>query len=202
MKKTILFFFGLLLITTVKAYKTDGQIIYSNDTVDVFFEIPIINFLEEPNYPRIQNDVKYYSTDGKKLRLLPSEAIEIRFYVDEELIRMVSVKRKMTKYAKLMSLNEDIFLKIEIDGYAKLFTSYVEIRSDNAAGVSSTTSMISTSILKIGDGELERITEKGFRKKLETNFKDCYFFMKRIDEGKYKFDDLEEMVKYFNSECI
>jgi hypothetical protein len=197
----------VLLISFFKAEakKIEGQIIYDNDTVNVYFKIPVGLFAGELHYERLQYRVSYFDMMGNRFVLLPDQAKEIRFVYDDKNIRMLS--RSITMNSGIFSSGRKIFLKLEIDGYLKLFTYYYTQSSPGTYNSSTGTTTGSYSytvekyVLQKGGGELMWPRRHAFKKDMTTYFIECPELTEKIENGDFKKVDMELIVTFYNMYC-
>ncbi|SRR6056297_1287709 len=209
MKKIlVLLILGIIFSSNTEAKKIDGQILFDNDTVDVIFKIPVDFLTQEINYTGLQYKVKYIDSTGKKKKLLPDDAREIRFSFDYENIRMLS-RKNTVDIGNIFSGANHIFLKIKIDGKLKLFEyhytqSEPAMRTGASGGVPVSVGMsypVEKYVLQKNGEELKRPKELTFRKDMTTYFSDCSVLSQKIEEKEYKKRDLESIVRFYNSNC-
>nr|NQU89140.1 hypothetical protein [Bacteroidota bacterium] len=210
MKKVVLLIFlGMIFTTKVDAKKVNGQIIYENDTIDVIIKLPVSLFSQKINYEKLQKKVQYYDSNGKKIKLLPDEAREIRFTYDGEDIRMLS-RLNTLKNRNVFSSGTHIFLRLKNDGKLKLFEyHYTESNgpaintesSGNTTVTGGTTYSIEKYILQKGNGELKKPRGIIFRKDMMEYFSDCPELSQKIEQRELKKRDLESIVRLYNSNC-
>ena len=197
---------GLISSITLNAKKIDGKILFENDTVDVIFKIPFNFFTQELNYEKLQNKVKYYDSDGNKVILRPDQAKEIRFNDGFFEIRMLS-RYNSLGLGSMFSMSTNIFLKLETDGYLKLFRYYY---TQNSVGMYNGTTGTMTGgysysvenyILQKGNLELKRPKGLMFRKDMIEYFSDCPELSKKIEGKEFRKNDLESIVRYYYIHC-
>ena len=197
---------GLISSITLSAKKIDGKIFFENDTVDVIFKIPFKLLTQEPNYEKIQSKIKYYDSNGNKITLKPSQAKEIRFNDGFFEVRMLS-RYNSLGLGGLFSIHNYIFLKLETDGYLKLFRYYY---TQHSAGTYNSTTGTMTGgysynvesyILQKGDSELVRPSGYMFRKDMKEYFSDCPELSKKIEDRELRKDDMESIVRYYHLHC-
>lgn len=192
MKKLILLtFIGLITIFKISAKKieVEGQIIYKNNKkVNVIIRVHTSNIANNLLYSALQDEIIYFNVDtkkqneiihyntkkGKKKKLKPEDAKEVRFIFKNENIRILPLKFS----------NKSIFLKLRVDGYLKLFDYYSDERF----------------ILQKGKA-LTIITEFKFRQTMIEYFSDCPGLAEQIKRRKFKKKDIEEIVIYYNLKC-
>jgi len=190
-------FIALFFVTSItlssNADEMKGIIVYKNDTVTVTFDIPINVFTGDIHYRKVQKKVKFIDSSGKKQVLRPSDAKEIIFDYKGAKIRMVSVFKPNTD----ISQNVKIFLKIINDDYLKLYIyHYYQSGPGQYGGPSK------AYLLQKGDSLLKWPKNVFFRKDMVEYFSDCKELAEKIENKEYKDDDIEEIVKFYNSKCI
>lgn len=197
---------GLIFTLRLEAKKIEGQIFNKNDTVNVTMNIPIKFFTQEPNYEKLQYKIKYFDSTGVKKVLRPEDAVEIRFTYEYEKIRMLS-RQNTLGLGNIFSMSSNIFLRIEIDGDLKLFNYYYTQSSPEMYNASTgiTTGGYSYSvekyILQKGDGELKRPKGLAFKKDMIEYFSDCPELVDKIESKDFRKNDLESIVRFYNSNC-
>jgi predicted Zn-ribbon and HTH transcriptional regulator len=203
---SLLVVIGLILSFKLEAKKIEGRIIFENDTIDVTFNIPIKFFTQEPNYEKLQYKVKYFDSAGNKIILRPDKAKEIQFKYEYENVRMLS-RYNSLGLGNIFSMSTNIFLKLEIDGELKLFNYYYTQHSAGAYNAS--TGMMTGGysyrverlILQKGNGELKRPKGLTFKKDMINYFSDCPKLVEKIESKDFRKDDLESIVRFYNSNC-
>lgn len=189
-----------------EAENTEGKNIFENDTLDVTFNIPVRLTTREINYDRLQFEVEYFDVKGKKVSIWPGEAKEIRFRYNRENIRMIS-KPNSLGLGDNLSNSTNIFLKIEVDGYVKLFYYYNTYNTPNTINPFDATAIGVTSyhtdryILQKGNGELTKIKGSTFNQAMMEHFNDCPLLMQKIENKIFQKEDMESIVNYYNSQC-
>ncbi len=186
----VLFLFFSITLSS-RADEMKGIIIYKNDTLNVTFDMPINLFSGDVHYRKVQEKVKFIDSSGKKQVLRPSDAKEIIFDYYGKKIRMISVFSPNTD----ISQNEKIFLKIIIDDYLKMYI-YHYYQGGQYGGPST------ANLLQKGDSLLKWPKNVFFRKDMVEYFSDCKELAEKIENKEYKDDDIEEIVKFYNSKCI
>ena len=198
---------GILLACGVEAKKIDGTIIFRNDTVSVTFNVPFKFLSQTPNYEKLQSKIKFYDSSGKKVKIRPDEAKEISFNHRDENIRMLSRPNTLA-YKNIFSTNNNIFLKLEIDGDLKLFKHhFTRTSSQPMPGAGGSTMMVSNSyaveryILQKGTGQLKQPKELSFRKDMMEYFSDCPALVEKIENRELRARDIKTIVNMYNSSC-
>ncbi len=116
-------FFQTIAISAI-AKKIEGLIIYPDDTIRVTFIIPTDISGTIPYFFELQRSIKYFDSDGKKKKIRPTDASEIQFTLDNNTYRMLSRKMNFHTYNSVNSdlIDSVMFLKLEVNGYLKLFS--------------------------------------------------------------------------------
>jgi hypothetical protein len=110
----------ILSISLFAAPNPKGMIIRNTDTLYVTFIIPVTG----PNYPNLQDSVRYLDPLNNECYLSPEDAIEYRFEHKGKLIRMIS-----TYLPSNSGDSTKVFLQLLIDGPLKLFKHYTRASS-------------------------------------------------------------------------
>ncbi|HSA05027.1 MAG TPA: hypothetical protein P5145_05495 [Tenuifilaceae bacterium] len=191
---------------SIKAEKIQGQIFLKTDTLNVTLDIPIKFLSQEINYTKLQKKVKYYDSNGNKVTLYPHQAIEIKFKYDYENVRMISVPRN-GDLASVFDSEPNIFLKLEIDGKLRMYCYYYYQHSPGgmnaATGTMSGGASYSTDkyLLQKENGTIKWPKNLSFRKDMIQYFSDCPELAGKIEKKEFKKDDLDSIVRYYNSNC-
>lgn len=206
MKKISLLTIAAFLAFKLEAKKIPGKIIFANDTIDVIFNIRTSLLTDEPKYSNLQFKVKFFDSNGKKKILKPNEAKEIRFTYQGENIRMVS-KRNTLELGSIFNLGAYVFLRLKIDGYLKLFYFY-DTQSSSGMYNANTGTMsggysytVTCSALQKGEGELKVPPSLTFKKEMSQYFSECPKLVEKIQSKDYRKNDLESIVRFYNSNC-
>jgi hypothetical protein len=207
MKKFFVAAVLILVSLQVSAKKIQGRIILNNDeAMNVTFVIPFGFLAGEPAYIKLQTGVKYFDSSNKKIMLKPGDAKEISFTFNGQNIRMLSVDDDL-ELRSIFSSQEKVFLKLEIDGAVKLFTSYT---TQHTAGMYNgmtgsmspgTTYNVEKFVLKKRNGPLKRPRGIVFRKDMSEFFSDCPELVEQIQNKDLRKGDLELMVMEYNKKC-
>lgn len=192
--RIIIFIFFVLFVLVSKAEVYRGQIIKSNDTLDVVLKIPINSLTGEPKIAKLQNKVIYYDSLGKKRKLFPNQAYEFRFFKDGKEIRMLSRKAPYTDY--------NLFLKLEFEGKIKIFGHYgggptTEFYQSFSSEIDSFP--INVIYFQKDDENLYKPRLK--RKLLIDYFNDCKSLCEMIKYNDLSIQFLFTIVDYYNSYC-
>jgi len=197
----------LLTFINAKAKKIEGYIILNNnETVHVTFLIPFGFLSSEPAYEKLQTRVRYLDRSSKKTILKPDDAKEISFSYGGQKIRMLSVRDDL-QLSSIFSSQTKIFLKLEIDGKVRLFTSFF---TQNSPGMYNASTGMSTGgymynveryVLQKDNSQLERPRGISFRKDMSEFFSDCPELVQKIQKRDFRKGDLELIVKEYNEKC-
>jgi hypothetical protein len=193
-KKTLLSCLLILSISiTLSAMKIEGLIIYHNDSLLVTFNIPTNMIQTEPDFEYMQRSIKYYDINGKKKILKPSDADEIQFTMNNKLIRILS--RKMNFNTNKRSLLDSVmFLKLEVDGYLKLFSFHTLDMGNMNRNKSY--------LLQKGERELKWIMIAKIKNDLIEYLSDCGSAVEMVKQcNAFKGVELVPLVKKYNVEC-
>jgi hypothetical protein len=195
----------LAFLSEAEAKKVKGRIIFKNDTLEVTFNLKS-TIWGKIDYEKVQYQVKYYDTNGKKIKLLPDDALEIQFYDADQEFRMLSRYNSLND-GRIFSKSKSIFLALEKDGELKLFRYYYSQASpgmyNGATGTFQATNFYTVDkyILQKGNGELKRPKDLNFKKDMASYFSDCPELAEKILSKSFVKNDLEFIVAYYNSNC-
>lgn len=207
MKKLILLFSVLLITFTSEAKKIKGQIILANDTLNVTLLIPFKFFSSNPNYEQLQYKIKYLNTKGEKETKKAEEVVEVRFTANNQKNRMISLPNTIGSSASLFSNRDFILLKLEKEGYCRMFAYYYTTSSPgmyNAgtgsymAGGSST---VTQHFLQKGKGELTQIKGISFKRDMSEYFNDCPSLSEKIESKELRKSDINFIIDFYNKNC-
>jgi len=197
-KLSLLILLSTLFIVITKAEKIKGKIIYSNDSiVNVVFNIPFNNYTAEIDFQSLQYKVTYFDAKGEKIKLHPGFVKEIQFTYSHEKIRMISRIYK----------HDFIFLKLAIDGHLKLYDYYyTQITPGMSNPMSGTMSVgsvysVDSYLLEKENDELTSIRKSKFKKDMCKYFSDCSLLIEKIKEKEFGKEDIEAIVRFYNSKC-
>lgn len=110
-------------------------------------------------------------------------------------------------FGNIFSTSTNIFLRLEIDGKLKLF-NYYYTQSSPGMYNSSTGGMtggysytVEKYVFQKETGELKRFKGLTFRKDMIEYFNDCPELSKKIEDKEFRKNDMESIVRYYNSNC-
>jgi hypothetical protein len=172
--------------------KIEGLIINQNDSLLVTFNIPTNMIRTEPDFQRMQRSIKYYDINGKKKIIKPGDAEEIQFTMKNKLIRMLSRKMNFNTNKRYL-LDSVMFLKLEEDGYLKLFSFHsLDMRSTNGN---------KSYLLQKGKDELKWVDTVRIKKDLIEYLADCNSVVEMINRYNFFLKGLVPIVEHYNSIC-
>jgi hypothetical protein len=194
MKKLLLISLLILYFSAnLLALKVPGLIITNNDSILVTFKIPMNMTRTEPDFEHIQKSVCFYDSNGKKNRIKPTDANEIQFTINDKLIRMLSRKMNFnTNNSDL--LDSAMFLKLEVDGYLKLFAFHTLDMSNMNRNKSY--------LLQKAENELKWLKPMSIKKELLEYLSDCSSVIDFITPKKsISWIELISIVEKYNKDC-
>ena len=189
-----LFVLILLFSLNLKAKKVEGQICLEDDTLNVTLIIPIDLISKEIDYWKLQHAIGYIDAYGKKRKFAAGRVKEVRFTYNYEKIRLLA--RENTLGIK-RSLSEplNVFLKLEMDGYLKLFSSYYQKNMTNTFFIKH------LFVFQKGNEELKKIGGWSFKKNMRGYFDDCPQIAEKIENKEFKEGDIKLIVNTYNFDC-
>lgn len=207
MKKVPVVLLLIFIFVQADAKKIQGKIILNNDeAINVTFIIPVGFLRSGPNYEKLQTKVRYIDASNKKVMLGPDDAKEISFDFNGQKIRMQAVHDDL-QLQSIFSTQNRIFLKLEIDGALKLFTSYFTKRSPGM--YSASTGAMSGGmtyngeryVLQKNNGSLFQPRGISFRKDMREYLSDCPELVRKIQNKDFRKGDMELIVIDYNKSC-
>jgi hypothetical protein len=190
------FFLANTICISVVAKKTEGLIIFPNDTIRVTFKIPTNLSGTVPSFAELQRSIVYFDTDGNKKKIRPTDALEIQFTIDNISYRMLSRKMTLETYnsAKSELLDSIMFLKLEVDGYLKLFSFNQSYPGEPNKDVSY--------IFQKDGSELKWLNRSRVEKDMLEYLNDCDAVAELIKESNTFIGvNVIPIVKKYNSDC-
>ncbi len=198
----IFIFIGLYWSSNARAKKLEGKIFYKEETINVEMKIPFE--MGEVDYAALQRGVTYYGHNNKKVRAIPSDMMGFSFEYDGETVIMLT-RSKGQVYGD-NAYKPNICLHLLLDGRSKLFEYYEVQRVNNTMG--SGGMMVSTGggvkyylIIQPPGSPLMLIKASRFRSDMENVFLDCPELDHKIQNKEYRYDDLIQIVQYYNKHC-
>ena len=172
--------------------KIEGIIINQNDSLLVTFNIPTNAIQTEPDFQRMQRSIKYYDINGKKKMLKPRDAEEIQFKMNNKLIRILSRKMNFNTNNRYL-LDSVMFLKLEEDGYLKLFSFHtLDMGNMNRS---------KKYLLQKGKDELKWVNTVRIKKDLIEYLADCNSAVEMIKQYNFFMKGLVPIVTHYNTNC-
>lgn len=208
MKKHLtLFAVVFLLSTNSEAKKIPGFFINKDgDTVHVTFNVAVNLFRQEAKINRIQEKIRYYDSLNNTNTLRPENTSEVVMVSSGDTIRMLSRANNLG-LGSFFSRN-GIFLRLIKDGPLKLF-KYYESKS-SAPGYNHSSNIMSggytyeveSYVLQKKDEPLFRTrSQVNFRKDMADYLSDCPELVTKIEQKKYRKDDMALIVEEYNKQC-
>lgn len=202
LRTTVLIVIGLILSFSLEAKKVDGKLVLENEAIDVIFNIPVKFFTGEPIYERLQYKVKYFDSEGKRKILRADDAKEIQFTIGHENVRMLS-RYNSLGIGGIFPANNNIFLRLVIDGKLRLFKYYyTQIPSDmDKTSAGTDFDDVEKCVLQKGDGELKKPKVSTFKKDMADYLSDCPELVEKIQNKDFRKADIESIVEFYNTSC-
>ena len=213
MKKSLLFFFIIIINFSLRAKDLVAgyYINLNNDTIHVVFKISTIDFGTEPNLEYLQKSIAIIDSNNKKEILMPFMAKQFSFDFNGKIYTM---------YAACLycenNLNE-IFLQRKKTGVLNLYLQLKTVSSGGFSGggfggygggfsaptyIAGSSSTIEHYILQKNNQPLYNITRAFFKHDMKLYFEDCPFLLKKIKEDEFRFEDIETIVDFYNTNCL
>ncbi len=209
--------FTLLVVLSFMPFSSNaelvkGQIIFPDDTISVFLDIPTLMAGENKiNYPKLHNGVVYYTSRGEeseKMFLTPNLALEYSFSFHGEEIRMLS-RLNSLKQGGIYSTNGYVFFKLEVDGLMKLFSYYVRNNKikfkkpgdDPAQYINIREVFLKHHVIQKGSLQLMFFIGKlHARYKIESYLSDCQSVLEKLPKN-FVNSDIYGLVNNYNLNC-
>lgn len=198
---------GLFLTFKIEAKRVEGKIVRVKDTINVTFNIPVGLFTGEIDFEKLQHQIKYFDSTGKKITIKPDQVSEIQFEYRYEEFRILS-RKKSSGLDGICSNQDHIFLKLEVDGKLKMFSYY---HMESMPMVYSASGSVMTGVyfypvdkyvLQKENEELMIPGELSFRKEMMEYLKDCPELFRKIENKELRKKDLETIVGFYNSSSL
>jgi hypothetical protein len=211
-RKLLILFFVVLNVQAIKAKDALGYYITNElDTIKVIFDVPFDIALGEPSYEKLQSKIKYWDSQNKKQTLKPEMATEVHFNCNGKEVTLITLKKSST-----LSENESIFLHVLKDGEVRLLKYYKTIIPNyykpKVPNLPEQEIQLTKTDLKIlnmdgeyfiqrNQAELQHIEKANFVEEILDVVYDCTELVKKIEDKKYKFRDLEKIIEEYNN-CL
>lgn len=197
-KRSFLVLCLLFNIVSTFAVMVDGEIILKNNSIiKVSFAVSISPFSQEVIYSDMQKKISY-DYNGQELWLKPRDAKEFRFKFNNEYVRMVSCK-----YDIKPEKDENVFLKLNMDGRLRLYTYYsISYTNNIGTNINGGAATSEYSLIQLNNGVLIKPPLLKFRKFMMEYLKDCPLLVEKLDIRYYSNLDLDLIIRdYNNNEC-
>jgi hypothetical protein len=206
MKFKLLFIFFLLVFKQISSKETiDGYYInLKGDTVQANFVVAVTLVDKVIKFYKLQEGITYLDAENKKQHLSPSSAKEFVLYFNNDTIQFLSRYVDLTKFGG--TLVEDqlfLFLKLEKNGYHKLFKFFAD-----GGGDESPDGRYHPDVKYNINGKFDYCLQKGDEPVIglgmlsKKQFSEYYFgypeLMKKIKDKVYKKEDIEKIVDEYN----
>jgi hypothetical protein len=174
------------------------------DTIDCRYKLPLFRDMDDNlliDYSILQRKVTAIISDGSKVRLKPQDILSYSFYNEYTQYNLISVKDNL-RLSRYLKRDPRLFLKLECNGYLKLFSYYKKWHSPSVFINSPIHIDVLTSkyCIKKGDSDLVKLRRSNFKKELENYLIDCSALQDKIS-NKYKSLNLYGFVNEYNR-CI
>lgn len=195
-KALILLLLELLTAKFVYASDTKAIIQLKNDSI---IEV-IIKIRKYPlslkgaiKYPLLQNEIEYYDSTGKKIKLKPEQIKEVRFNYKGEEIKMQTIILKHRLREGLGKSSDYVLLKLKTDG--NKMKRFLYFHNSNFMGIH----------LKMVFNVLQKGNGEGFVPQWFNNFKnitkyvsECPSLVDKINNDIYNSQNVKDIVKDYN----
>jgi hypothetical protein len=192
---------------------TKGLIIKGRDTAYVDFVLPKYLISGKINSDIIQDKLKYFDVNEKKVVVKPGEVDRVAFSFKEETIQLISHLDPVQVPCK-MCKKSYVFLNMLVDGNVKLYKymkqyygqGYIPVGSPDAiiTGAAPITGTIGKDYFyyyQKGTGEIYSPNNMMFKKEMSKYFSDCKELADKIKSKEFKKNNAIEIVKYYNTNC-
>ena len=207
MKKTVVVLLVMLLESvTGFAKKVDGYYITGKkDTVKTQFDIPWV-ITGEPDFEKIQWEIKYIDDKGDKQTLNPEWTTEVGFSFKDKSYRMLAKRNNLLLTGSKDNKTNILYLRVLVDGqFLQLFQFYVVSTSPgNSSSVynSETVGSSNTSdkyVLIKKNGKQIRPKLYSFNKEVADFLTDVPELAKKVETKVLNIKDVEQIAKEYNS---
>lgn len=182
-----------------QAKKIPGIIITETDTLEVVFKIPFLLFGNEPNYPKIQEKLSYYSKNGMLTNIYPKDLKEVQFSYLNKVNRLILFPKSSFSTSPFPS-KKNIFVRIICDGDLKLYKYYATSIGATTDGMPYRDSD-DKNVLQKGNGALTRVRYMDFKNFMSGYLHDCPQVVKKIQKRELRHRHLISIVKEYNKNC-
>lgn len=196
---TLFVFLFVSLQTQAKMVDMKGQIINSNDTLDVTFRIPVGWLTGEILKSDMQSRIEYYYVKGKRLFIEPkfAKAIVINSkYGGTIKLFSVEVETGILSYKKSAK-----FLEREVTGKVDLY-KYIYSQTYGTPGTSGFGSVSKTAYVLVKGKQSKTFYQTlGIKTELAGYFADCPELKAKIDSRELKYKDMGRIARFYNQNC-
>ena len=191
-KQFLILLAGILLGTTLYAKKVNGIIITNKDTLHVKIIVPIVLFSAANEIQSLQHKIKYFDSDGNKVKVDPAITKEVRLTINNKERRLIKLMNSNFLFKKHANF-PCIFLEIIKDGKLKVYNYYFTTGSGNNQYSSQ------WHVIQKEDGWLVEVKGIDFRFRLNTFFKDCPELVNKIEKREFKMRHFWDIVKFYDA---
>ncbi len=207
-KNVILTLLFICFAITSFAAKIKGCFITnSGDTIHVVFRIPVGLFARTPNYEKLQWKITWFDSLNQAQTLRPGEVREYCFEYKSTPVRMVSMTNSLQASPSGFRHDQDIFLRLIIDGKLRLFkfydySGYVENNPESPDPIlKETPGSIEIFLLQKSGGKVFQPGKNDFGESLRDYLSECPMVVESINSSTCRGDDLYKLVEMFNEVC-
>ncbi len=144
-----------------------------------------------PDWRSLQRKITWYDSLNKKHTFYPSEIKEFGFTYKNE--KYIFLSRK---YDLKMCLEDScVFLKLEVNGYLKLFNTVQLIRN---GPMPCTGTLVDRYVIQKGEEPLFALTPFLFKTDTPLFFIECPELADKIRNREYKIEDAKAIANYYN----
>ncbi|MEM9921222.1 MAG: hypothetical protein AAF990_24185, partial [Bacteroidota bacterium] len=185
----------LSFVGQTQSVKVGGYYIdKSNERVDTQFVIPIAYFSSEPKVLQLQEAITLFKTDDQAGDYFEPKDITAYFFrYDNTDYFFQSMPNKFSQKNRAKRL----FIRVAVDGKVRLLKYYYHGRKDGGLRVTNRYPFLTDDYLE-KEGQLTKVRQLGFRKKMSQYFSDFIDLSEVIASGGLKINDLSEIVKIYN----
>lgn len=212
MRKNVLTIFIVLFSLSLYSQSINGFIVKGADTNYVNFSLPKYFITGKVNSDIIQDKLKYFDVNGKKVIIKPGEVDEITFYFKGDTIHLISHIDPVQVPCK-MCKTRYVFLNLLVDGSVRLFKYMKEnnqayIRAISSGGLNTGEEIGGMTLEKdywfyyLKEGrELFSPNNMLFKKEMSKYFSDCEVLVRKINAKEFKKKDAIKIVEFYNTNC-
>jgi len=199
----LLFTLCFILILPSNAKNVAGIIITDKDTLSVTFDIPML-IGKRLNFPKIQENLYYFTNNGMRTNIFPETTQEIQFYHKN--------KKHFFEYHPLQTFTDsqfrkkkNIFIERIIDGTLKMYTYYsLEIGGYMHNGTFMPDKEYQKHCyVQKDNSQFEEFHYGNFNTCLLLFVKDCPAIASKLEQKLfvYNFSNIKMIFNYYNTKC-